>query len=113
MAQFEEFDADGAVRFELNGRLDSAGTEQLEASLAATARQGTENVIFDLAHVPFVGSLGIRMLISIARVLQRQGRSLVLVGVQPQVMEVFETVALSELIPIAANGDEAARLLAG
>ena len=68
MAAFEEFDAH-PVRFALEGRLDSAGVEQIETKLTASVRAGTRNVILDLADVPFVGSLGIRMLISIGRVL--------------------------------------------
>ncbi|HYZ61007.1 MAG TPA: STAS domain-containing protein [Acetobacteraceae bacterium] len=113
MARFERFDADQVVRFELEGRLDSASVEQIEAPLTASLRDGTGNVMLDLRNVPFVGSLGIRMLVSAARAIQRQGRTLVLLGVQPQVLEVFDTVALGDLIPIAANQDEAAQLLAG
>jgi anti-sigma B factor antagonist len=111
MVEFEEFDAEDAVRFELTGRLDSAGVQEVEAPLTASVRKGTTNVTFDLTKVPFVGSLGIRLLISIGRVLQRQGRTLVLFGVQPQVREVFETVALGDLIPIAASEEEAVQLL--
>jgi anti-sigma B factor antagonist len=112
MAAFEEFDAD-PVRFALEGRLDSAGVEQIETLLTASVRAGTRNVILDLADVPFVGSLGIRMLISISRALQLQGRTVVLTGVQPLVQDVFETVALGEMIPIAADPAQAAQLLAG
>ena len=113
MAEFREVSGEDAVRYELSGRLDSASVEQIEAKLTASARGRPGNVMFDLQQVSFVGSLGIRMLISTARTLQREGRRLVLVGVQPQVMDVFETVALSELIPIAANPDEATQLLEG
>jgi anti-anti-sigma factor len=113
MAAFEEFDADPAVRYALEGRLDSAGIEQIEAPLTDCVRRGTTNIILDLARVPFVGSLGIRMLVSLGRTLQRQGRTIVLTGVQPLVLDVFETVALGEIIPIAANPAEAAQFLAG
>lgn len=108
MIDFQEYDAaDQAIRIELTGRLDSAGVEQIEATLIASVRKGTTHVLFDLSKVPFVGSLGIRMLIAAGRALQKQGRRLVMFGVQPQVSEVFETVALGDLIPIAANEAEA------
>lgn len=113
MAEFQQVDGQEAVRFEVKGRLDSAGVDKIEGPLVASMRDAAGNVALGLAEVPFVGSLGIRMLISAARTLQRQGRTVVLVGVQPQVMEVFETVALSDLIPIAANSEEAAQILAG
>ena len=113
MAEFREVDGDGVAWFELSGRLDSAAVEQIEARLTARARVRSGNVVFELQQVPFVGSLAIRMLIAAAQVLQRQGRKLVLVGAQPQVLEVFRTVALADLIPIAADADEATQLLAG
>jgi anti-anti-sigma factor len=113
LARFEDFDADGAVRYEVTGRLDSAGVAEIELPLTASLARGSDNVLLDLAKVPFVGSLGIRLLIASARTLKRQGRTMVLIGVQPQVMEIFETVDLADMIPIAANGDEAAQLLAG
>ena len=94
-------------RIALIGRLDSAGVEQIEAPLTAAVRDGTQHILFDLSKVPFVGSLGIRLLISVGRVLQRQDRRLVMYGVQPQVAEVFETVTLGDLIPITGTEDEA------
>ena len=111
MISFSEFAMDDVVRFELNGRLDAAGADQIEAPLTASVRKGDRNVLIDLADVPFVGSLGIRVLVMAARILQRAGRTMVLTGVQPQVMDVFETVSLGELIPIAANPDEARQKL--
>ena len=112
MIAFQEHATDaGAVRFELTGRLDSAGVEQIEAPLTASIRNGTTNVLLDLTSVSFVGSLGIRLLISAARVLQRQSRQLALFGAQPQVAEVFETVALSDMIPTAGTQEDALRAL--
>ena len=43
----------------------------------------------------------------------RRGIKLVLFGVQPMVMEVFETMALSQLIPIVQDEPAAVALLAG
>lgn len=96
-----------ATRVTLLGRLDSAGVEQVEAPLTAALRDGTGPVLLDFGKVSFVGSLGIRLLIALGRTLHKQRRSLALFGVQPQVAEVFETVALGDLIPIAATEEQA------
>ena len=114
MIEFQEHRTEGqAARIELTGRLDSAGVETIEAKLTASIRNGTEPVLIDLTAVSFVGSLGIRLLISCHRVLQRQDRRMAMFGAQPQVAEVFETVALSDLIPVAANEHEARATLSG
>ena len=99
--------APGAVCAALLGRLDSAGVEQVEAPLTAALRDGTGHVLLDFGKVSFVGSLGIRLLIALGRTLQKQRRGLALFGVQPQVAEVFETVALGDLIPIAGTEEAA------
>ena len=56
-----------------------------------------------MTEVGFVASLGIRMLFSVARIVQRQGRRMVLLGVQPAVAEVFSTVGMDLVIPSAAD----------
>ena len=113
MIEFQVFEANPqAMRIALIGRLDSAGVEKIEAPLTASVRDGSLHILFDLSKVPFVGSLGIRLLISVGRVLQRQDRRLVMFGAQPQVAEVFETVTLSDLIPITGSEDEALAELA-
>jgi anti-anti-sigma factor len=99
---------DRTRRVVLHGRGDAAGIDGIETSFTASVANAGRNTVLDLSDVPFMGSLGIRMLISCARVMTRRGAKLVLFGVQPAVMEVFETVTLGEMIPIA--GDEAAAL---
>lgn len=107
-----ELDSD-TTRIVLDGRLDAVGAEKIETTFTATASASARNIVVDLAGVGFIGSLGIRMLIANARVVQRRGRRMVLFGAQPQALDVFETVALSDLIPIAATEAEARAILAG
>ncbi len=108
MIALEERPTEGsATRIVLAGRLDSAGVEQIEPDLAAALGRGAPALLFDLGAITFVGSMGIRLLIASGRALQRQGRQLVLFGVQPQVAEVFDTMTLGDLIPITATEAEA------
>lgn len=91
------------MRLVLTGRLDAAGTEKIEVIFAARVRAAPGHVLVDLTGVGFVGSLGIRMLISAARVAERARRKFVLFGAQPAVAEVFNTVALDDLIPVTPD----------
>lgn len=101
-------DGTAPMRLVLVGRLDATGTEQVEVLFMARIRAAATDVLVDMTAVSFVGSLGIRLLISAARLAERAGRKVVLFGAQPPVSEVFRTVALDDLIPVAA--DEAAAL---
>ena len=104
--------APNVSRVILRGRGDAAGIDAVEMSFTASVVNGGANTVLDMSEVPFMGSLGIRMLISCGRVMARRGIKLVLFGVQPLVMEVFETMALSQLIPIAPDEPAAVALLA-
>lgn len=106
-----EIDA-GTARLVLDGRMDAQGCERIELSFTGAASAAGKNLLIDMRAVPYVGSLGIRLLISNARVVQRQGRRMVIFGTQPQPADVFETVALGDLIPIARDQAEALALLA-
>ena len=104
--------APGACRVVLNGRADAAAVDGVEEALTARLRETPGHVVLDLAGVPFMGSLGIRLLIGIARLIGRRGDRVAMTGVQPQVLEVFETMALLDLIPHAPDGAAALALLA-
>jgi anti-sigma B factor antagonist len=105
--------APGTSRVVLSGRADAAGVDLIETSLSAQLRATQGSVVVDLVQVPFMGSLGIRMLISMARLVSRRGARIAMTGVQPQVLEVFETMALLDLIPHAPDADGALALVAG
>ncbi len=100
-------------RIRLDGRLDAVGAEKIETTFTASASSTGRHILVDMSSVAFIGSLGIRMLIASARVVQRRGRRMVLFGAQAQALDVFETVALSDLIPIVSTEAEALSLIAG
>ena len=102
----------GPLRLALQGRLDAAGADKVEAGFAAVVSGAGRDVVVDLSGVSFVGSLGIRLLISAARTATRRGWRLVVFGVQPQVNEVFGTVSLDDIIPILPDGPAALAHLA-
>lgn len=99
-------------RIALDGRLDAAGAEAINTRFVAAVGTAGKNALLDLNGVSFIASLGLRLFISVARMLQRRGAQMVLFGAQPQVMEAFETIALDQMIPIAATEAEARARLA-
>jgi anti-anti-sigma factor len=101
-------DAGGNVlRVNLHGRLDTPGVDVVETRLTATLVPGGHSAVVDLSGVEFVGSMAIRMFLSIAKALARKGRRLVLFAPSPQVADVFAMASLGEVIPIAADAEAA------
>jgi anti-sigma B factor antagonist len=98
---------DDRVKVAFKGRLDTPGVDRVETRFVAAVVPGGRHTLVDLSQVDFVGSLGVRMFISVARSLGLKQARLVLVSPQAQVREVFEHVSLSDIIPIVADESDA------
>ena len=100
-------------RIVLAGRLDTAGVGLIETRFGASIVPGARNTVVDISQVTFLASMGIRMLIATTRSLSRKGGKIALFGATPAVREVIDTVALTDIIPLAESEDEAIGIVAG
>jgi anti-anti-sigma factor len=106
--QFEVVDAGPAAnKLVLKGRLDSTTVGALETPFTAAVAASGKSALLDLRGVDFLSSLGIRLLLSSARVVTRRGGVVVLFGAQPMVAEVLHAMALDQVLPMVATEDEA------
>ena len=99
---------DGLVNVTLVGRLDTPGVEQIEPNLVASLVPRGARVIVDLSRLEFVGSVGLRMFVTIARDLARNKGKLVLYSPQPWVNVTFTTASLHNIIPVCGDAASAA-----
>jgi anti-sigma B factor antagonist len=102
-----EVDQVGDIRrIILSGRLDAEGVTEVETEFheAATAEP---NVIVDLTAVPFLASLGIRMLVSASQDQQKVGGKVVLVSPDETTLRILKTTGIHHLIPVTESVDEA------
>ena len=96
----------------LAGRLDSPGVDVVGTRFLAAANQGRGAVLVDHSSVSFVSSMGIRMLMAAAKTLHARNLRLVVFGARPLVRELFDTVALDQILPLAADESEALQMAA-
>jgi anti-anti-sigma factor len=95
-------------RIAITGRLDVPGTEEIVLKFAAAATSAGRRVVVDLTAVSFLGSIGIRALISNARAAQSNGGRMVLfVGSNEAVTKTLQTTGIDALIPMFADAGEA------
>jgi anti-anti-sigma factor len=98
-------------RIALTGRLDIPGTEEIVLKFAAAATAATSagrRVVVDLTAVSFLGSFGIRALITNAKAAQSNGgRMVLLVGGNETVAKTLQTTGIDALIPTFADATEA------
>lgn len=86
----------------MKGRLDAKGADSVDLPLSVVAGSKTA-VIVDLTEVDFLASLGIRVLVSSAKAIQRKGGKLVLVVPEGNVQMVLKTAGMETLIPMFPN----------
>lgn len=91
---------EGVTALELSGRLDLAGSRQIELSYTVHAANQPARVLVDLSAVDFVASIGIRLLLSGAKAQMQRGGRTVICGAQPAVRDVLETTGIAALIPL-------------
>ena len=100
-------DQSGDVRrIVLAGRLDADGVAKIESEFLEAANVGP-NVIVDMTDVPFVASLGIRMLVSASKEQEHLGGKMVLAGVDEMTQTILHTTGINVLIPWFATLEEA------
>jgi anti-anti-sigma factor len=97
----------GVTKASLEGRLDSGSVDRIEIAFTASIVPVGKPAVIDLTQVTFLASLGIRMLLSTARALNRRGAKMALYGASPAVLEILETVALSDIVPVVASESDA------
>ncbi len=102
--------SDTIVRVALTGRLDTPGVDSVETRFAASLVPTGKNAVVDLSRVTFIASMGIRMLISVARSMKQRHAQLALYNPQPLVKETLDSVSLSEIVPVV--DDELAAIAA-
>jgi len=93
-------------RIVLDGRLDVAGTQAAEAEFNAALTTATQ-VIVDLSRVPFIASLGIRLLVAGAQTCTKLGGKMVLMGPDELSRRILKTTGIDQLVHVANNLDEA------
>ncbi len=98
---------DAVVKVGLVGRLDTPGVDAVETRFTAAVCPRGARTVVDLSGVEFIGSLGLRMLITIARTLSRKNGKLVLYGPQAFVAQVLETASLGDIIPVQPDAASA------
>ena len=83
----------------LKGRLDTEGVDRVETRFNALLSSGGDGLV-DLSGVTFLSSLGIRLLLGAAKMLDRRGATMVLIAPGEMVAEALKHSSIDEIIPV-------------
>jgi len=95
----------------LHGRLDIKGVTDIQYDFMQETTVGPRPTVVDISKVTFISSLGIGMLVSAAKHMEKRGARMVLLNPTELVRSTLETSYLNELIPIVSSESAALELL--
>lgn len=98
---------DGIKVAKLVGRLDLQGTNEIDDRFTFSISSHSDSVLVDMSEVEFLASIGMRMLISNAKAVNRRGGKFVLVSPTPLVKDALITAGFESLIPMYDDFDSA------
>ncbi|OGV48251.1 MAG: hypothetical protein A2X49_07160 [Lentisphaerae bacterium GWF2_52_8] len=95
----------------LSGRLDIEGVHEVNVEFTSLVSSQGLPAIVDLSDVPFISSLGMRMLLASAKTLKARGSKMVLLKPQAIVKESLDIAGFCAIIPVAYDYENALKQL--
>ena len=100
----------GLYVIKLEGKLDTQTHQSCEDRLNPIL-SGAKALMFDLAKLDYISSMGLRLLLRVRKAAQKTGASFVMTNLQPQIAKVFEIANALPEVPIFSSIAEADRYL--
>lgn len=97
----------------LRGRLDTTGVDEVELKFTSHTVPRGKPLLLDMSEVTFLSSLGLRMLLTVAKALDRRGAKTVLLSPQLAVRQVLSLSGFDQLMPVHNDEGTALAFLAG
>jgi anti-anti-sigma factor len=95
----------------LRGRLDLAAVGQVDLKLTSHTVPNGKPLLLDMSEVTYLCSLGLRMLLTVGKALNRRGAKTVLLNPQPTVREILSVSGFDQLMPVFHDEAEALAVL--
>jgi len=92
---------------ELKGSLDTETYQELEQELKEIINEKTKMVIFDMASLEYISSIGIKVVIETKKTLAKRSASFAMINLQPQIKKVFEMLKILPMVDIFQDMEEA------
>ncbi len=88
------------VELKITGRLDTIAAVELNKAIEPYLQSKEVNMRIECSEMNYISSSGLRILLSLHKSLCEGGGSLVIVGVQPAVMQILQMTGFSSFLNI-------------
>ena len=90
-----------------DGRVDGTNASEFQDAMKAEINETDRAVVLDLQDLTYISSAGLRVVLLIAKDLQRQGAKMAACSLSEPVREVFVISGFDKIIPLHASQDAA------
>lgn len=98
---------DNDLIFQLEGRLDTAGSAVLKLELDMATANPSGNIIMDMAKVTFISSAGIGVTVKAHSLLKPKGFAVRVAAANDEVRKIYDLLGFSQVIKIFPTLSEA------
>lgn len=98
---------DELTHIKLSGRVDLEGIGDLDLEFTRHAVTRRKPTLVDISDVDYIASIGLRMLVTAAKALNKFGARLVLLNPHPDVEDVLRTAGFDKVMPIEHDYESA------
>ncbi len=91
----------------LSGRLDASTSPSVEENLLSLLDQGEKRLVIDFSDLTYISSAGLRVLVLVAKSVQKTKGTLALAALSKHVHEIFQIAGFTSIFSIYPTCDEA------
>jgi anti-anti-sigma factor len=91
----------------LRGKLDANSSQAVEKQLLALLNQGEDRLVLDFSELTYMSSLGLRVLMMVAKNIKKVNGKLALAGLNDHIYEIFKIARFTNIFSIYPSSDEA------
>lgn len=102
---------DELTHIKLSGRVDLEGIGDLDLEFTRHTVTRRKPTLVDISDVDYIASIGLRMLVTAAKALNKFGARLVLLNPHPNVEDVLRTAGFDKVMPIEHDYERALETL--
>ncbi len=84
----------------LNGRIDTTNADKFQADIEPLMNMPNPDIDIDCSGMTYTSSQGLRIFLSLQKSVLAHGGKMVMLGMNPQVKEVFDITGFSNIIAI-------------
>ena len=88
-------------------RFDTLTFKEIEVKLMEIVDGGSKKILCDFSNTEYISSAGLRVMLSVAKKLQKSGGKIVLSCMKPHVFEVFKMTGFVQIFEIHGTQEQA------